>query len=116
MKRVRSEFIDRKVIEQIDDENPKFSMFLLALEIAKNCFARKYEFRNLTMKHRFKNHGVLPKSFIRQNFYRSTKLLELTEKAGYTLDKLIDEIAENERFEKVELFERKENKQFLKLI
>lgn len=116
-KEVKSVFFTKKTIDLLDDKKPVFSMNLLAFEIIKNCFNQEYMFRTDTMKRRFKQHGVLPKSFFRQNFQRSTKLLALIQNNEMTLDLLTDQIIEDEtRFEKVELFDRKENKIFYRLI
>lgn len=114
--KLRSEFFDENVRNQLDENNPKFSMFLLAHEVVKNCFGEKYQFRNMPMYHRFAKHGVLPKSFFRQNFQRCTQLLNMAKIAGYTLDDLADEVCESDLLGKKELFERNENKMFYYLI
>lgn len=113
--RVRSDYFRPEIIKRLDSENPKFSMLLLAQEVVKNCFAEKYQFRNLPMYHRFTNHGVLPKSFFRQNFLRCSKLLELAKINEYTLDMLVDEIIAGDLLQRVEIYERKENKEFFRL-
>jgi hypothetical protein len=115
-KKIRSEYISAEIKKMLDDSNPKFSMMLIAQEIVKNCFAQKYQFRNVPMFHRLSKHGVLPKSFFRQNFQRCSKLLELIKITGYTLDSLTDEIAKGDLLEQVNIFERKESKEFYKLV
>lgn len=110
--KIRSEFFSQEILEKIDDSNPKYSMFLIAHEIVKNCYAHKYQFRNTSMLHRLHKHGALPKSFFMQNFRRCSKLLELIELNGYSLLTLTNEIAESDFLTKINLFERKEDKTF----
>lgn len=114
-KRIRSDYFRPETLKMLDSENPKFSMFILAHEMVKNCFAEKYQFRNMPMFHRLAKHGVLPKSFFRQNFQRCSKLLELIEITEYTIDQLTDEVCESDLLIKMELFERNENKTFYHL-
>ncbi len=116
-KQVKSIFFSKSTIDLIDDKKPLFSMNLLAFAIIENCFKQEYMFRTDAMKRRFKQHGVLPKSFFRQNFQRSTKLLSLIQDNCTTMDLLVDEIVADEtKFEKVEIYDRKENKIFYRLL
>lgn len=115
-KQVKSEFFSKTIINLLDDNKPEFSMMVLAMAIVENCFNGDYPMPSNAMLRRYKEYGVLPKSFFRQNFQRSSKLLRLLDVNDMTLDDLVEKVVESKQFDTMELVDRKEMKTFYKLI
>ncbi len=113
---IKSNMYSEKLLAQIDDKRPHFSMMLLAWAIIENCFLKKYQFRTFAMENRLNNHGALPKSFFRQNFLRCTKLMNLMKLNNLDIDQLLEKSLFWERLEEIVIFDRNENKSFYKLL
>lgn len=117
-KQVRGSHIPHEVFIKLDSEKPYFSMMVLAQQIIINCFQGVYFFRSAHMEKRFTRHGVLPKSFFRQNFHRSKLLLELIEINNLTIDELLDsvtDVSSSTFLKKIELEDRGAIRAFYKL-
>ena len=115
-KQIKSTFLSKATINLLDDNKPEYSMMVLAMAIVENCFNGDYPFPSDAMVVRFKQHGVLPKAFFRQNFQRSSKLLRLIDENETDLDGLLELVIKSKEFETMELIDRKEMKTFYKLI
>ena len=113
---VKSVYIKESVIEAINECAPECAAKALIHNIVENCFDGRYMFRNPTMETRHANHGVLPKSFFRESFIRSSKLLKLLDQLYLDLDDAVEIAVESEYLEPVILFDRKVEKTFYKFI
>jgi hypothetical protein len=113
---IKSVYIKESVVDSINDCAPKCAAEALIHNIVENCFNGRYMFRNPTMETRLNNHGVLPKSFFRESFIRSSKLLKLLDQLYLDLDDAVEIAVDSEYLEPVVLFDRKVEKTFYKFL